>query len=123
MLQSDQQLLEQRQRIIKQSDKKFWAKFVRTVNDEELSFKVWIDCPSWNNQTTSMDEVIPLIMNLYPDDDTSLNTNNYHLLVDDIYERLATKYPDKNIWIELNNSNMGILAKYETRTPSMLLKI
>ena len=93
------------------------------MNDEELSFKVWIDCSSWNNQTTSMDEVIPLIMNLYPDDDTSLNTNNYHLLVDDIYERLATKYPDKNIWIELNNSNMGILAKYETRTPSMLLKI
>jgi hypothetical protein len=123
MLQRDQQLLEQRQRIIKQSDKKFWTKFVRTVNEEELSFKVWIDCSSWNNQTTNMNEVIPLIMNLYPDDDTSLNTNNYHLLVDDIYERLATKYPDKNIWIELNNSNMGILAKYETRTPSMLLKI
>ena len=52
MLQRDQQLLEQRQRIIKQSDKKFWAKFVRTVNGEELSFKVWID---WNENNSFAD--------------------------------------------------------------------
>jgi hypothetical protein len=123
MIQRDQILSEQRQRIIKHSDKKFWAKFVRTVNEEELSFKVWIDCSSWNNQISNIDEVISFIINLYPEDNTTLNNSNYHLIVDDMYERLATTYPDKNIWIELNNENMGILAKYETRTPSMLLKI
>jgi hypothetical protein len=123
MIQRDQILSEQRQRIIKHSDKKFWAKFVRTVNGEELSFKVWIDCSSWNNQISNIDEVISFIINLYPEDNTTLNNSNYHLIVDDMYERLATTYPDKNIWIELNNENMGILAKYETRTPSMLLKI
>lgn len=123
MLQRDQVLAEQRQRIIKQSDKKFWAKFVKKVNDEELSFKVWIDCSSWNNQITNPEEIIAFVLNLYPVDDTTLNNHNYHQIVDDIYDKLATSYPDKNIWIELNNSNMGILAKYETRTPSMLLKI
>lgn len=123
MRQRDQILLEQRQRIIKQSDKKFWVKFQRVINEDTLQFKIWIDCSSWNNSTLHVTDIINLINKLYPESTTVYNDDNYHLLVDDLYGRLATEYPDKNIWIELNNENFGLLAKYETHTPSTLLKI
>ena len=123
MRQRDQILSEQRQRIIKHSDKKFWFKFQRQVDGQQLTFKVWIDCSSWNNEPVNVNSITTLISKIYPDNDSVLNNNNYHLLIDLIYDRLATEYPDKSIWIELNNDNVGLLAKYETRTPSTLLKI
>jgi hypothetical protein len=117
MLQREQMLLEQRRRIIKQSEKKFWFKFERSINDELLSFKVWIDCSSWNGEPVNMESMSERI------DKLIVENENYHLLVDKIYEQLASSYPEKNIWIELNNQHFGLLAKYETHSPSTLLKI
>lgn len=122
MLQREQMLSEQRQRIIKHSDKKFWFKFSRMIEEESVIFKIWIDCSSWDDPLT-IDTVKTLINKLYPNDSLSVNNSNYHLTVDALYENLATVYPDKSIWIEMNHDNFGLLAKYETRTPSTLLKI
>jgi ArsR family metal-binding transcriptional regulator len=116
-------LLEQRQRIIKHSDKKYWIKFDRVINYETVKFKVWIDCNASTSKVIDINDVFNTISNLYPHDSDKLNNDSYHLIVDDIYERLATIYPDTSIWIEVTNNDFGLLAKYETRTPSTLLKI
>lgn len=121
MTQREQILLEQRQRIIKQSDKKIWVKFQKNINNEVAHFKIWIECS--NNKQTDVEDILTTIAKLYPASDIQLNNNNYHLLVDDMYENLAKSYPDTNIWIEVNNNDIGILAKYETRAPSTFLKI
>jgi hypothetical protein len=122
MLQREQTLMEQRQRIIKQSDKKFWIKFNRTINNETVKFKVWVDCNLSNNKVIDINDVFNSISNLSPSTSEELN-NNYHLIVDDLYEQLASAYPDTSIWIEIANGNFGLLAKYETHRPSTLLKI
>jgi hypothetical protein len=123
MLQREKTLMEQRKRIIRQSDKKFWVKFDRVINNESVKFKVWIDCNQTNNKIIDTSEIFELVSKLYPDHGEGLNNVNYHLMVDDIYERLAAAYPDTSIWIEVTNDDFGLLAKYETRTPSSLLKI
>ena len=122
MLQREQTLMEQRQRIIKQSDKKFWIKFNRTINNETVKFKVWVDCNLLNNKVIDINDVFNSISNLSSSALEELN-NNYHLIVDDLYEQLASAYPDTSIWIEIANGNFGLLAKYETHRPSTLLKI
>jgi len=93
------------------------------INNESVKFKVWIDCNQTNNKIIDTSEIFELVSKLYPDHGEGLNNVNYHLMVDDIYERLAAAYPDTSIWIEVTNDDFGLLAKYETRTPSSLLKI
>jgi hypothetical protein len=122
MLQREQSLYEQRKRIIKASDKKFWIEFDKQLNNQKLKFKIWIDI-STVSMNASLCEVKEWVENLYISGKLTLENKKYEFLADELYEAISEEYPDKNIWISIKSDDLGLLAKYETRTPSTFLKI
>jgi hypothetical protein len=71
----------------------------------------------------SLCEVKEWVENLYISGKLTLENKKYEFLADELYEAISEEYPDKNIWISIKSEDLGILAKYETRTPSTFLKI
>jgi hypothetical protein len=122
MLQREQSLYEQRKRIIKASDKKFWIEIDKQLNNQKLKFKIWIDI-STVSMNASLCEVKEWVENLYISGKLTLENKKYEFLADELYEAISEEYPDKNIWISIKSDDLGLLAKYETRTPSTFLKI
>ena len=152
MNQRDQALVEQRERIMSQAERKIWVTFrkegihkypaaatdpaLATGDEYDVSFlasphrhifhfRVWIDV-FHNDRDVEFIQFKRWLEKLYHSDQgvLSLDYKSCEMISDDLYLQIATKYPDRAVWIEVaEDGENGALIKYELSRPSLSIKI
>ena len=152
MNQRDQALVEQRERIMSQAERKIWVTFrkegihkypaaatdpaLATGDEYDVSFlasphrhifhfRVWIDV-FHNDRDVEFIQFKRWLEKLYHSDQgvLSLDYKSCEMIADDLYLQIATKYPDRAVWIEVaEDGENGALIKYELSRPSLSIKI
>ena len=150
MNQRDQALTEQRERIMRQAERKIWATFrkegihcypaaatdpsLATGDEYDVSFlgtphrhifhfRVWIDVLH-NDRDIEFIQFKRWLENLYKDGILQLDYKSCEMMADDLYAEIAGRYPDRAIWIEVaEDGENGALIKYELARPSLSIKI
>ena len=152
MNQRDQALVEQRERIMSQAERKIWVTFrkegihkypaaatdpaLATGDEYDVSFlasphrhifhfRVWIDV-FHNDRDVEFIQFKRWLEKLYSSNQgvLSLDYKSCEMIADDLYLQIATKYPDRAVWIEVaEDGENGALIKYELSRPSLSIKI
>ena len=150
MNQRDQALTEQRERIMRQAERKIWATFrkegihcypaaatdpsLATGDEYDVSFlgtphrhifhfRVWIDVLH-NDRDIEFIQFKRWLENLYKDGILQLDYKSCEMMADDLYAEIAGRYPDRAVWIEVaEDGENGALIKYELARPSLSIKI
>jgi hypothetical protein len=152
MNQRDQALIEQRERIMGQAERKIWVTFrkegihkypaaatdpsLATGDEYDVSFlasphrhifhfRVWIDV-FHNDRDVEFIQFKRWLEKLYSSNQgvLSLDYKSCEMISDDLYLQIATKYPDRAVWIEVaEDGENGALIKYELSRPSLSIKI
>jgi len=152
MNQRDQALVEQRERIMSQAERKIWVTFrkegihkypaaatdpsLATGDEYDVSFlasphrhifhfRVWIDV-FHNDRDVEFIQFKRWLEKLYHSDQgvLSLDYKSCEMIADDLYLQIAAKYPDRAVWIEVaEDGENGALIKYELSRPSLSIKI
>ena len=152
MNQRDQALVEQRERIMSQAERKIWVTFrkegihkypaaatdpsLATGDEYDVSFlasphrhifhfRVWIDV-FHNDRDVEFIQFKRWLEKLYSSNQgvLSLDYKSCEMISDDLYLQIATKYPDRAVWIEVaEDGENGALIKYELSRPSLSIKI
>ena len=152
MNQRDQALVEQRERIMSQAERKIWATFrkegihkypaaatdpsLATGDEYDVSFlasphrhifhfRVWIDV-FHNDRDVEFIQFKRWLESLYSSNQgvLSLDYKSCEMIADDLYTQIAGRYPDRAVWIEVaEDGENGALIKYELSRPSLSIKI
>ena len=152
MNQRDQALVEQRERIMGQAERKIWVTFrkegihkypaaatdpaLATGDEYDVSFlasphrhifhfRVWIDV-FHNDRDVEFMQFKRWLEKLYSSNQgvLSLDYKSCEMIADDLYLQIAAKYPDRAVWIEVaEDGENGALIKYELSRPSLSIKI
>ena len=152
MNQRDQALVEQRERIMSQAERKIWVTFrkegihkypaaatdpsLATGDEYDVSFlasphrhifhfRVWIDV-FHNDRDVEFIQFKRWLEKLYSSNQgvLSLDYKSCEMIADDLYLQIATKYPDRAVWIEVaEDGENGALIKYELSRPNLSIKI
>ena len=152
MNQRDQALVEQRERIMSQAERKISVTFrkegihkypaaatdplLATGDEYDVSFlanphrhifhfRVWIDV-FHNDRDVEFIQFKRWLEKLYHSDQgvLSLDYKSCEMIADDLYLQIAAKYPDRAVWIEVaEDGENGALIKYELTRPSLSIKI
>ena len=152
MNQRDQALVEQRERIMSQAERKIWVTFrkegihkypaaatdpsLATGDEYDVSFlasphrhifhfRVWIDV-FHNDRDVEFIQFKRWLEKLYSSNQgvLSLDYKSCEMIADDLYLQIATKYPDSAVWIEVaEDGENGALIKYELSRPNLSIKI
>ena len=152
MNQRDQALVEQRERIMSQAERKIWVTFrkegihkypaaatdpsLATGDEYDVSFlasphrhifhfRIWIDV-FHNDRDVEFIQFKRWLEKLYSSNQgvLSLDYKSCEMIADDLYLQIATKYPDRAVWIEVaEDGENGALIKYELSRPSLSIKI
>ena len=152
MNQRDQALVEQRERIMSQAERKIWVTFrkegihkypaaatdpsLATGDEYDVSFlasphrhifhfRVWIDV-FHNDRDVEFIQFKRWLEKLYSSNQgvLSLDYKSCEMIADDLYLQIATKYPDRTVWIEVaEDGENGALIKYELSRPNLSIKI
>lgn len=150
MEQREQALQEQRQRIMKQADRKIWVTFSKegihkypaAATDPALAtgdaydvsflgyphrhifhFRVWIDV--WHsNRDLEFIQFKRWLESLYSKDILQLDFKSVEMLADDLYVQIAERYPERAVWIEISeDGENGCLVKYNLTCSAQNIKI
>ena len=152
MNQRDQALVEQRERIMSQAERKIWVTFrkegihkypaaatdplLATGDEYDVSFlasphrhifhfRVWIDV-FHNDRDVEFIQFKRWLEKLYSSNQgvLSLDYKSCEMIADDLYLQIATRYPDRAVWIEVaEDGENGALIKYELSRPNLSIKI
>ena len=152
MNQRDQALVEQRERIMSQAERKIWVTFrkegihkypaaatdpsLATGDEYDVSFlasphrhifhfRVWIDV-FHNDRDVEFIQFKRWLEKLYHSNQgvLSLDYKSCEMMSDDLYAEIAARYPDRAVWIEVaEDGENGALIKYELSRPSLSIKI
>ena len=152
MNQRDQALVEQREQIMSQAERKIWVTFrkegihkypaaatdptLATGDEYDVSFlasphrhifhfRVWIDV-FHNDRDVEFIQFKRWLEKLYHSDQgvLSLDYKSCEMIADDLYLQIAAKYPERAVWIEVaEDGENGALIKYELSRPSLSIKI
>ena len=152
MNQRDQALVEQREQIMSQAERKIWVTFrkegihkypaaatdptLATGDEYDVSFlasphrhifhfRVWIDV-FHNDRDVEFIQFKRWLEKLYHSDQgvLSLDYKSCEMIADDLYLQIAAKYPERAVWIEVaEDGENGALIKYEITRPSLSIKI
>lgn len=150
MIQREQALAEQQERIMSAAERKIWVTFrkegihrypaaaddpaLATGDEYDVSFlgvphrhifhfRVWIDVLH-NDRDIEFIQFKRWLENLYKDGILALDYKSCEMMADDLYVQIATRYPDRAVWIEVaEDGENGALIKYETHRPVQSIKI
>ena len=150
MIQREQALAEQQERIMSVAERKIWVTFrkegihrypaaaddpaLATGDESDVSFlgvphrhifhfRVWIDVLH-NDRDIEFIQFKRWLENLYKDGILALDYKSCEMMADDLYVQIATRYPDRAVWIEVaEDGENGALIKYETHRPVQSIKI
>lgn len=150
MIQREQALAEQQERIMSVAERKIWVTFrkegihrypaaaddpaLATGDEYDVSFlgvphrhifhfRVWIDVLH-NDRDIEFIQFKRWLENLYKDGILALDYKSCEMMADDLYVQIATRYPDRAVWIEVaEDGENGALIKYETHRPVQSIKI
>ena len=152
MNQRDQALVEQRERIMSQAERKIWVTFrkegihkypaaatdpnLATGDEYDVSFlanphrhifhfRIWIDV-FHNDRDVEFIQFKRWLEKLYSSNQgvLSLDYKSCEMIADDLYLQIASRYPDRAVWIEVaEDGENGALIKYELSRPSLSIKI
>ena len=150
MIQREQLLLEQRERIRSRADRKIWVtfrkegihkypaaatdpalatgdeydvSFLATAHRHMFHFRVWIDV--WHNdRDLEFIQFKRWLENLYRDSTLSLDYKSCEMMADDLYNQIAARYPDRAIWIDVSeDGENGASIQYNLSKPAHSIKI
>jgi hypothetical protein len=150
MIQREQALVEQQQRIQHHADRKIWVTFrkegihkypaaatdpaLATGDEYDVSFlasphrhmfhfRVWIDV--WHNdRDIEFIQFKRWLENLYRDSTLSLDHKSCEMMADDLYGQIAARYPDRAIWIDVSeDGENGASIQYNLSKPAHSIKI
>ena len=150
MIQREQALVEQQQRIRQHADRKIWVTFrkegihrypaadtdpaLATGDEYDVSFlasphrhmfhfRVWIDV-FHNDRDIEFIQFNRWLNNLYRDSTLSLDYKSCEMMADDLYDQIACKYPNRAVWIEVaEDGENGALIQYNLTQPAHSIKL
>jgi hypothetical protein len=147
MIQREQALAEQLERIKEAADRKIWVRFQKegihkypaALEDPKLAdvqflgyphrhmfhFRVWIDV-FHNDRDVEFIQFKRWCESLYNGDNSvlALDYKSCEMIADDLYVQIAAKYPERTVWIEVSeDGENGALIKYELTRPYNSIKI
>ena len=149
MIQREQALIEQQDRIRQHADRKIWVTFrkegihkypaaatdpaLATGDEYDVSFlatphrhifhfRVWIDVEH-SDRAIEFIQFKRWLENLYQNGTLQLDYKSCEMMAEDLYDQIATRYPDKEIWIEVSeDGENGCLIKFKLTHPAQLIR-
>jgi len=149
MMQREQLLLEQRERVRSRADRKIWVtfrkegihkypaaatdpalatgdeydvSFLATAHRHIFHFRVWIDVEH-SDRAIEFIQFKRWLENLYQDGTLQLDYKSCEMMAEDLYDQIAARYPDKEIWIEVSeDGENGCLIKFKLTYPAQSVK-
>jgi hypothetical protein len=149
MIQREQLLLEQRERIRSRADRKIWVtfrkegihkypaaatdpalatgdeydvSFLATAHRHIFHFRVWIDVEH-SDRAIEFIQFKRWLENLYQDGTLQLDYKSCEMMAEDLYDQIAARYPDKEIWIEVSeDGENGCLIKFKLTYSAQSIK-
>ena len=149
MIQREQALIEQQDRIRQHADRKVWVTFrkegihrypaaatdpaLATGDEYDVSFlatphrhifhfRVWIDVEH-SDRAIEFIQFKRWLENLYQNGTLQLDYKSCEMMAEDLYDQIATRYPDKEIWIEVSeDGENGCLIKFKLTHPAQLIR-
>jgi hypothetical protein len=149
MIQREQLLLEQRERVRSRADRKIWVtfrkegihkypaaatdpalatgdeydvSFLATAHRHIFHFRVWIDVEH-SDRAIEFIQFKRWLENLYQDGTLQLDYKSCEMMAEDLYDQIAARYPDKEIWIEVSeDGENGCLIKFKLTYSAQSIK-